>query len=69
MDKTTETGMDPFEVASAIYHAVIYPVQELNLSDLKSKCAIYVRTFLPSIYFKIMQLRARGERKTLKKSI
>uniref|UniRef100_T2MBE7 Dehydrogenase/reductase SDR family member 7B n=1 Tax=Hydra vulgaris TaxID=6087 RepID=T2MBE7_HYDVU len=69
MDKSTLSGMDPSLVACAIYDSVVYPTNELNLADLKSKFAIYIRTLFPSAYFMIMKLRARSEKKSIKKSL
>ena len=67
MDPTTASGMKPSFVANHVFDSVEYYTKELTLCDLKSNIAMYLRTVFPSIYFKIMEMKAKSERKKMRK--
>jgi len=68
LDATTASGMEPSYVANQILHCILYKTKEVNLVDFQSNVAMYIRTLLPSLYFKLMEKRAVSEYKKLKKS-
>lgn len=59
MDKTTESGYQPKYVAECILKSVLKQKKEIIIAPLVPKCAIILRTLFPSLYFWIMQKRAR----------
>lgn len=58
-DETTTSGYSPTRVAEDILIAVMKEDLELILSGPTPRIAIYLRTLFPSLYFYIMQNRAR----------
>ncbi|XP_011881786.1 PREDICTED: dehydrogenase/reductase SDR family protein 7-like [Vollenhovia emeryi] len=59
MDKTTESGFSPKYVAECILKSVLKQEKEVTIAPFSPKCAIILRTLCPSLYFWIMQRRAR----------
>jgi len=59
MDKTTESGFQPKYVAECILKSVLKQEKEVTIASFSPKCAIILRTLFPSLYFWIMQKRAR----------
>ncbi|XP_011689663.1 PREDICTED: dehydrogenase/reductase SDR family protein 7-like [Wasmannia auropunctata] len=59
MDKATETGYQPKYVAERILKSVLKQEKEVTIATFAPKCAIILRTLFPSLYFWIMQKRAR----------
>ncbi|XP_024878284.1 dehydrogenase/reductase SDR family protein 7-like [Temnothorax curvispinosus] len=59
MDKTTESGYPPKYVAECILKSVLKQEKEVTIASFSPKCAIVLRTLFPSLYFWIMQKRAR----------
>ncbi|XP_011644289.1 dehydrogenase/reductase SDR family protein 7-like [Pogonomyrmex barbatus] len=59
MDKTTENGYEPKYVAKCILKSVLKQEKEIIIAPFSPKCAIILRTLLPSLFFWIMQKRAK----------
>jgi len=59
MDATTESGYLPAYVAEAIGKAVVQKKKEVVISTLLPKIAIFLRKYLPSMYFYVMVKRAK----------
>ncbi|KYN02927.1 Dehydrogenase/reductase SDR family protein 7-like protein [Cyphomyrmex costatus] len=59
MDKATESGFQPKYVAECILKSVLKQEKEVTIASFSPKCAIVLRTLFPSLYFWIMQKRAR----------
>lgn len=59
MDKTTESGFEPEYVAECILKSILKQEKEVTIAPFAPKCAIILRTLYPSLYFWIMQKRAR----------
>lgn len=59
MDHTTESGYSPEYCAQEIVKAVAQKRNELVLSSLFPRIAIFLRNFFPFLYFIIMDRRAR----------
>ncbi|KAG5888249.1 hypothetical protein JTB14_027931 [Gonioctena quinquepunctata] len=59
MDNTTENGYNPDYVAMEIVKAVVEKKKEVIISTVLPRLAIFLRKFLPSVYFFIMVRRAR----------
>lgn len=59
MDKTTENGLPPSEVARQVVEAVLNRKDELVLSDYKPKLLIVLRAVAPDVYFWIMSKYAK----------
>jgi len=59
MDKTTESGYQPKYVAECILKSILKQEKEIIIAPLSPKCAIILRTLFPSLYFWIMQKRAK----------
>ncbi|XP_018302950.1 dehydrogenase/reductase SDR family protein 7-like isoform X2 [Mycetomoellerius zeteki] len=59
MDKTTESGFQPKYVAECILKSILKQEKEVTIASFSPKCAIVLRTLFPSLYFWIMQKRAR----------
>lgn len=60
MDKTTEQGYSPDYVAECVLKAVLKEKKDVIISPFTPKCAIFLRTLCPSLYFWIMKRRARN---------
>lgn len=58
MDSTTAAGYSAEYVANQIVHSVVAAEPELILAKWDAKIAIFLRAFLPNIYFWIMEKRA-----------
>ncbi|XP_072453707.1 dehydrogenase/reductase SDR family member 7B isoform X1 [Notamacropus eugenii] len=63
MDKTTANGRSPAEVAQAVLTAVGKKKKEVMVADLLPSLAISLRTLSPRLFFYLMAMRARKERK------
>lgn len=59
MDQATEEGYSPEYVADCILKAVLKQKKDIVIAPFVPKCAIYLRVLCPSLYFWIMQKRAR----------
>lgn len=59
MDKATESGYESKYVAECILKSVLKQAKEVIIAPFSPKCAIVLRTLFPSLYFWIMQKRAR----------
>uniref|UniRef100_A0A1A8H983 Dehydrogenase/reductase SDR family member 7B n=1 Tax=Nothobranchius korthausae TaxID=1143690 RepID=A0A1A8H983_9TELE len=59
LDKTTESGWDPRDVATAVLKAVRQRSKDVVLAGLLPSVAIYLRTLWPALFFKLMSSRAR----------
>ncbi|XP_063443695.1 dehydrogenase/reductase SDR family member 7B-like isoform X3 [Mytilus trossulus] len=67
MDKTTQSGMAPSYVAEKILSAVEFEQNEVILSPVHHKIAIYLRTIVPNLFFKLMKSRAKSGKKDYEK--
>lgn len=63
LDKNTAAGRDPTDVAQAVLRAVRQRSDDVVLAGPLPKLAIYLRTLLPALFFKLMSSRARKEKK------
>ncbi|KAK3090927.1 hypothetical protein FSP39_015788 [Pinctada imbricata] len=63
MDKTTASGMKPESVADRVMTAVIWGEKEVVMAPVIHKLAIVIRTLAPSLYFVLMNHRAKSGRK------
>lgn len=63
MDKTTETGSDPMDVARVVLKAVTHRQKDVLLAGLLPTLAIYLRTLWPDVFFKLMASRSKKEKK------
>ena len=63
LDKTTETGWDPRDVANAVLKAVRQRSKDVVLAGPVPTVAVYLRTLWPALFFKLMSSRARKEQK------
>ncbi|XP_007498528.1 dehydrogenase/reductase SDR family member 7B isoform X1 [Monodelphis domestica] len=63
MDKNTANGRSPTEVAYAVLTAVGKKKKEVMVADLLPCLAVSLRTLFPRLFFYIMAMRARKERK------
>ncbi|RLU19419.1 hypothetical protein DMN91_007976 [Ooceraea biroi] len=59
MDKTTESGYQADYVAQCILKSILHQQKEITVAPLAPKAAIILRTLFPSLFFWIMQRRAR----------
>ncbi|CAL7947682.1 unnamed protein product [Xylocopa violacea] len=59
MDKTTQEGYSPEYVADRILKAVLRQEKDVIITPLSPKLALYLRVLCPSLYFWVMQRRAR----------
>lgn len=62
MDKTTEQGMSPEYVAKKILDTVLYKQQDICLTPLHHKIAVFLRAVFPNLFFKLMASRALKQR-------
>ncbi|CAG2199603.1 DHRS7B [Mytilus edulis] len=68
MDKTTQSGMAPSYVAEKILSAVEFEQNEVILAPVHHKIAIYLRTIVPNLFFKLMKSRAKSGKKDYEKN-
>lgn len=59
MDSTIASGYRPEYVAEEILKAVIHGKKDLVIAPLVPRVAIFLRSFAPSLYFRVMEKRAR----------
>lgn len=59
MDVTTESGYSPEYAAKKIVTAVVQKKKEIILSSLLPRLAVFIRKYLPFLYFYIMNKRAQ----------
>lgn len=67
MNSTTASGMKPSFVAHKILQAVKYRKDDIVLAPLLHKLVILIRTFVPSLFFLIMNRRAKSGKKEFSK--
>ncbi|GAB1868246.1 Dehydrogenase/reductase SDR family protein 7-like [Camponotus japonicus] len=61
MDKTTENGYQPEFVAECILKSVLKQEKEVTIAPFSPKATIVLRTLFPSLFFWIMQKRAKNK--------
>nr|XP_022315214.1 dehydrogenase/reductase SDR family protein 7-like [Crassostrea virginica]XP_022315215.1 dehydrogenase/reductase SDR family protein 7-like [Crassostrea virginica]XP_022315217.1 dehydrogenase/reductase SDR family protein 7-like [Crassostrea virginica] len=66
-DSTTASGMKPTFVAHRILKAVKFKENDIVLAPLLHKLVIFIRTFIPSLFFLIMNHRAKSGKKEFSK--
>lgn len=59
MDTSTLEGYEPETVADITLKAVIQEQKELLISTWSPRLAVALRHFLPWLYFRIMEVRAK----------
>lgn len=59
MDETTENGYEPEYVAEYILKSILKQEKEVTIAPFMPKAAILLRTLFPSLFFWIMQNRAK----------
>lgn len=59
MDVTTENGYTPDYVAEEIIRAVVQKKKEVIVSTFLPRIAIFLRKYMPRLYFYVMACRAR----------
>lgn len=64
LDKNTAQGRSAAEVAQDVLDAVGKKKQDVLLTDFLPTVAVYVRALAPRLFFRVMALRARKERKS-----
>ncbi|XP_032679676.1 dehydrogenase/reductase SDR family protein 7-like [Odontomachus brunneus] len=64
MDETIENGYEPGYVAECILEAILKKKEEITIAPFSVKCAIIIRTLFPSLFFWLMQRRARKLKKS-----
>ncbi|XP_054160431.1 dehydrogenase/reductase SDR family protein 7-like [Oppia nitens] len=62
MDATTASGAEPQDIAKSIVNSLISDDNQLIMSPIMPKIAIWIRCLFPDIYFKLMSKRAKKER-------
>ncbi|KAL1491143.1 hypothetical protein ABEB36_011785 [Hypothenemus hampei] len=62
MDATTEAGYEPQYAAQEIVKGVLKKKKEMVLCGLLPRIAIFLRRYLPFVYFFVMERRARKSR-------
>jgi len=60
-DKAIAAGMSPDYVADCILHAVCAQDSEVLIGPLLYRVAVYLRNFLPNVFFSVMARRAWQE--------
>lgn len=60
MDSATANGYKPEYVAEKILSAVVQCKEEMIISPVVPRLAMLIRTLAPSLYFWIMERRARN---------
>ncbi len=68
MDSTTESGASPEHIAVCILHAVTHQQNEVLIAAFTHKLTVALRNILPSLFFWVMNFRAKKQRKQDKKS-
>lgn len=63
MDKTTEQGYSSKYVADCVLKAVLKGEKDVIISPFAPRCAVFLRILCPSLYFWIMNRRARSPNK------
>ncbi|KAM9099868.1 dehydrogenase/reductase SDR family member 7B [Sarcophilus harrisii] len=63
MDKNTASGRSPAEVAQTVLTAVGKKKKEVMVADMLPCLAVFLRTLSPRLFFYIMAMRAKKERK------
>jgi len=59
MDKTTENGYQPDYVAQCILKSILYQKKEITIAPFSARAAMVIRTLFPSLFFWIMERRAK----------
>lgn len=59
MDPTTEAGFSPEFVAEKIVRAILEKKNELIISTMLPRVAVFLRKFFPWLYFVVMNERAK----------
>ena len=59
MDSATASGYEPEYVSEEILKAVIHGKKDLVIAPIVPRIAIWLRSFAPCIYFRVMEKRAR----------
>ena len=67
MDSTTASGMKPTFVAHRILKAVKFKENDIVLAPILHKLVIFIRTCIPSLFFLIMNHRAKSGKKEFSK--
>ena len=60
-DTAVESGMNPEYVADCILEAVCARDSEVLIGPMLYRVTIYLRNFLPNVYFSVMRRRAFRE--------
>uniref|UniRef100_A0A8C6TB27 Dehydrogenase/reductase SDR family member 7B n=1 Tax=Neogobius melanostomus TaxID=47308 RepID=A0A8C6TB27_9GOBI len=60
LDKTTAAGWDPKDVAQSVFRAVSLKSKDVVLAGSVPTLAIYLRTLVPTLFFKIMSARTEN---------
>lgn len=63
MDETTKSGYSPKYVADEVLKSALRNDKEITVGNFTQKAAIFLRSFIPPLYFKIMQERAKKQMK------
>ncbi|XP_039263122.2 dehydrogenase/reductase SDR family protein 7-like [Styela clava] len=58
MDATTESGMEPCNIAKQVVSAIRNNQEEVSIATLKLRLVVWLRYLFPSIFFWIMKKRA-----------
>jgi len=68
LDDSTRTGLSPDYVASQVVSVVVNKMSEVTVAPLHVHMAIAIRTMSPWLFFKIMEFRAKKDRKIMNKN-
>lgn len=60
MDQSTQEGYSPEYVADCVLKAVLKYEKDVLIAPSIPKCAVYLRTLCPSLYFYLMKKRAKN---------
>lgn len=63
MDESTSKGFSPKYVAEQVLTSVLRGQKEITVADPLAKVAMFLRNFMPSLYFWVMQFRAKSHKK------
>ncbi|XP_041364881.1 dehydrogenase/reductase SDR family member 7B-like [Gigantopelta aegis] len=61
-DKTTAAGMSPEYVAMQVLNSVIMGRKDVILASFVPRIAVFIRTLLPGLFFKLMASRAEKQK-------